>query len=134
MIWIGIDTGVKTGLAVWCSSQKQFISITTEKIHRAMEIVKGYHQMHEVTVCIEDARKKVWYGSEQAKRAMGAGSVRRDAKIWEDFCKDYKIPFLLIAPKSNRTKLSEQSFKAITKHQERASEHARDAAMLVFQK
>jgi hypothetical protein len=99
-----------------------------------MEIVKGYHQMHEVTVCIEDARKKVWYGSEQAKRAMGAGSVRRDAKIWEDFCKDYKIPFLLIAPKSNRTKLSEQSFKAITKHQERASEHARDAAMLVFQK
>ena len=41
MIYIGIDTGVNTGVAVWDNRQRTFLQIETMMIHRAMEIVRG---------------------------------------------------------------------------------------------
>ena len=65
-------------------------------------------------------------------RRQGAGSVKRDSQIWEDFLSDNGIRFEMRAPKNNTTKLSADVFKALTKWPKRTNSHERDAAMLVF--
>lgn len=134
MIYIGIDTGTHTGLAVWDSEQQEFLEIHTLKIHQAMEIVVWYYQFtdHKCKVIFEDARQRTWFGERSNAKLQGAGSVKRDSSIWEDFLKDWGIEYWAKPPQKGATKLSEQTFKAITKYQGKTSEHARDAGMLVY--
>jgi len=141
MIYIGIDTGVNTGVAVWDNRQRTFLQIETMMIHRAMEIVKGYKQNAymngtKIIVRVEDARKRTWYGYNDPKKdrdkLQGAGSVKRDCKIWEDFLTDIKVEFQMVAPKNNATKMNAESFKKLTGWKKPTNEHNRDAAMLVF--
>lgn len=137
-IYIGIDCGVKTGIAYW-KPETKFFFVSTVEIHRAMYAVKNYHDANpgRIFVRIEDARLRKWIPRQKNEksergRREGAGSVKRDAKIWEDFLTDHKIPFEMVAPKNNKTKVSAEYFKKLTGYQERCSEHARDAGMLVF--
>ena len=130
--FIGIDVGTNTGVAVWDKSEKRFVEIQTTSILKAMEIVKKYEKIDIVQVRLEDARKRKWFGDSGRERLQGAGSVKRDCVIWEEFLNDRKIPYMLIAPKNNNTKLSSESFKKITGYSGRTNEHTRDAAMLVF--
>lgn len=130
--FIGIDVGINTGVAVWDKSEKRFVEIQTTSILKAMEIVKKYEKSDIVQVRLEDARKRKWFGDSGRERLQGAGSVKRDCVIWEEFLNDRKIPYMLIAPKNNSTKLSAESFKKITGYSGRTNEHTRDAAMLVF--
>lgn len=140
MISIGIDTGRDTGFAVWDGAS--FIELDTRPIHRALFAVQDYAQRFGadmVTVYIEDARLRKWIPQEASRseyrgKLMGAGFVKRDASVWEDFCKDYGIRLVLVPPKYNTTKLAPQVFARITGYKGRTSEHARDAAMLVFGK
>ena len=39
MIYIGIDTGVHTGIAVWDNKQRSFECVDAVKIHQAMKTV-----------------------------------------------------------------------------------------------
>lgn len=137
MIRIGIDTGVNTGFAMTINSELKEVS--TIKIHKALEYVKNMKSHADsigkkLIVYIEDARKRSH--DPKDKRAMfkmqGVGSVKRDAKIWEDFLKDEKIDFVLVDPKRNKTKLNADKFKLYTKWEARTSEHSRDACMLIF--
>ena len=64
----------------------------------------------------------------------GIGSVKRDAQIWEDWCKENKINYKMIHPKNNCTKYKSDIFQKITGWAGRTNEHARDAAMLVFKR
>lgn len=130
--FIGIDVGTHTGVAVWDKSEKRFVEIQTTSILKAMEIVKKYEKSDIVQVRLEDARKRTWFGSAGPERLQGAGSVKRDCVIWEEFLNDRKIPYMLVAPKNNSTKLSAESFKNITGYKGRTNEHTRDAAMLVY--
>lgn len=141
MIYIGIDTGVNTGVAVWDNRQRTFLQIETMKIHKAMELVEQYKgkasfEGTKIIVRVEDARQRTWYGytTPQKDRAklQGVGSVKRDCTIWEDFLSDMKVEFQMVAPKNNATKMSADSFKAITGWKKPTNEHNRDAAMLVF--
>lgn len=141
MIYIGIDTGVNTGVAVWDNRQRTFLQIETMKIHKAMELVRDYKVVAatdhtKLVVRVEDARQRTWYGytTPQKDRAklQGVGSVKRDCTIWEDFLSDMKVEFQMVAPKNNATKMSADSFKAITGWKKPTNEHNRDAAMLVF--
>lgn len=135
MIYIGIDPGTHTGMAVWDSREGKFLSLETMPIHRAIskvgfiaEIYKG-----DVQVVFEDARKRTWYGNGDTNaKLQGAGSVKRDCSIWEDFCKDYGIPFQAIPPVKGATKVTAEYFKMISQYEGRTSEHSRDAAMLVI--
>lgn len=140
--YIGIDTGTHTGVAIWDGNQ--FLLLETMAIHRAMYIVKEYIQSGiDVVVRVEDPRQRTWFGTErmsreqERKKLQGVGSVKRDASIWDDYlsdlCKDKaNIKYEMVAPKRNITKLSSESFKALTKWQGRTNEHSRDAAGLVF--
>ena len=95
MIYIGIDTGVHTGVAVWDSSNKSFTDIQTTSIHKAMDVVRDYKERCcrdglGLVVRVEDPRQRRWFGTErmsrdeERKRLQGVGSVKRDASIWDD--------------------------------------------------
>lgn len=130
---IGIDSGVNTGFAIWDSKNKKFTEISTIKIHDAIERIKKLHESGiKIFVRVEDARQRTWFGNSGKEKLQGAGSVKRDAVIWEDFLTDYGIPHEMIAPKDNVTKLDNVQFKKMTGYTGRTSEHGRDGAMMVF--
>lgn len=138
MIYIGIDTGVHTGIAVWDSEKGKFVYLDTLKIHEALNIVSSY-AYKDIPLCVrfEDARQRKWIPfaknvTGELGRAQGAGYVKAHCQIWEDFLRDKDIPFEMIAPRRNVTKLSAEQFGRITGYKGRTSEHARDAAMLVY--
>lgn len=133
MICIGIDPGTHTGMAVWDSKERKFLSLETLPIHRAMVEVMNLRIGRDIQVVFEDARQRKWYGKGNTNaKLQGAGSVKRDCSIWEDFCKDYGIPFRAIPPVKGATKVSAKYFKMVSHYQGRTSEHSRDAAMLVI--
>ena len=132
MIYIGIDTGTHTGVAIWDSKDRCFKNIQTVAIDEAFEIVLFYRDNYGVFVKFEDARLRKWYGNSGREKLQGAGSIKRDCVIWEDFLKRKGIQYEAVAPKNNTTKLSKEAFKNITKYKGKTSEHSRDAAMLVF--
>jgi hypothetical protein len=142
MICIGIDPGTHTGVAVWDTREGKFLSLETLPIHRALEKVKEmshpfwhmdklYHE--DIQVVFEDARQRTWFGKGDTNaKAQGAGSVKRDCSIWEDFCKDYEIPFKAQKPQAGGTKWNKEYWQKVTGWTGRSSEHSRDAALLVF--
>jgi hypothetical protein len=131
---IGIDTGTHTGLAVWNCKTKKLDSIKTMKIHEAMKIVLDFHVTFgdDLFVRFEDARLRTWFGNAGREQLQGAGSIKRDCSIWQDFLEAEGIAFEAVAPKLNKTKLSADQFKRITGCSETTTEHSRDAAMLVI--
>lgn len=135
MKYIGIDPGKKTGFAVWDHDAKYLAEVSTMSITQAMEKVRMMAAIlgrENIRMYIEDARKRKWYGKTGRDRLKGAGSICRDSTIWDDFCRELGVEYLMIAPRCNTTKLKAAQFKAITGWQRRTSEHARDAACLVF--
>jgi hypothetical protein len=129
---IGIDPGVKTGYAQYSLVSRHLVSIRTMKIHESIMNILFTCNDSKVLVRLEDARKRKWFGNAGREQLQGAGSIKRDCKILEDFLTDYNIDFELVAPKNNKTKINEDYFKKLTGWQGRTSNHARDAAMLVF--
>lgn len=136
MIWVGIDTGKHTGIAVWDGSQKQFLTIEELPIHAALLRVLKLAEGNKVKVIFEDARQRTWYDTytplKDRARLQGAGSIKRDCTIWEDALKDWGIEYYAVPPKDNMTKLTAETFRMITKWKGRTNEHSRDAAMLVY--
>ena len=140
-VWIGIDPGVHTGVALWDGDRLTIVE--TLPLHAALLRVKFLAELYSfngngVTVVFEDARQRKWYGTMTASRdrarLQGAGSVKRDCTVWEDALTDWGIPFVKVAPKNNITKMTADYFRRITGWTERTNEHGRDAAMLVFGK
>lgn len=140
MIVVGIDPGIHTGLAVWDTSSRQFLEIRTVGIVAAMEYLSEIRQDRGIGLLVfEDARQRTWIPREkdirQVKgRAMGAGSVKRDCSIWEEWCKAKGIQFVATRPKTGLTKLTDAYFRGLTGYDRRTNDHGRDAAMLVFQR
>ena len=137
-ILIGIDTGVNTGFAVAADRGNggELEQVESLSITQAMEKVKELIEQWGISnVClyIEDARQRTWFTGGREK-AQGVGSVKRDAQIWEDWCKEQGLNYLMIHPAANATKTKADVFKKRTGWIERTNEHARDAAMLVFKR
>ena len=136
MIYIGIDPGTHTGVAIWDGAKREFLELSTIPIHQALIKVMMWRDSvgHDLQVVFEDARQRTWFGKDRNTNArlQGAGSIKRDCSIWEDFCRDYEIPYYAVPPMKGGTKLSESYFKTISGWKGRTSNHARDAAMLVI--
>lgn len=138
-IFVGIDPGVHTGLAIWDTNEKKFVRVETYSAVVAMEMVRRWNLMYDVRLVIEDARQRKWIPQEQnisqfKGRAMGAGSIKRDSQLWEEFCDYWGIPLEKVPPRKGLTKWDAETFARITGWKGRTSNHARDAALLVFQK
>ena len=132
---IGIDTGMQTGFAVWEDGQLQVVECMT--ITQAMRKILTAYPYQTTKLYIEDAR--LWIGFKGKTKAtdarlQGAGSVKRDAKIWEDWCKENGYQAVFIKPMGKGLKKSAVEFERITGWSGRTNEHARDAAMIVFQR
>ena len=138
MMWIGIDTGTHTGFAVWDDKTRRFISLETLMIHTAMEKVQQIYLQNggDAFVIFEDARQRTWFGKDKntSAKLQGAGSIKRDCSIWEDFLTDYEIPFRAVPPQKGCTKWDDKYFKMVTGWKGKTSNHSRDAAILVFGK
>ncbi|MCR5071191.1 MAG: hypothetical protein K6A62_04620 [Bacteroidales bacterium] len=143
MLYFGIDPGTETGLAIWDSDHRKFIQVETTTIVRAMDCVRRYvldeDEDRDLHLIFEDARLRKYLPRERTVsdyrgKLMGAGSVKRDCSIWEEFCKEYRVPFTAIPPQAGMTKWPAATFKAVTGWTGRTSDHARDAALLVFGK
>lgn len=139
--YIGIDPGEHTGLAIWDTKNKCFAGIyTTTAASAILHVWDGYVGWNRDTVIVmEDARKRKWIPQEKNEseyrgRLMGAGSVKRDCSIWEEFCKSYNFTIWKVPPRKGMTKWTADYFAKVTGWTARTSEHARDAAMLVFGK
>ena len=138
MIVVGIDPGVNTGLAVWDSSARQFLDIRCSGIVDAMDYLRRLREERTIGLIVfEDARQRKWIPREKdlaefRGRAMGAGSVKRDSAIWEEWCHTHHIDFVATPPHQGMTKLTDLYFRGLTGYDRRTNEHGRDAAMLVF--
>lgn len=131
MIYVGIDTGVNTGFAVWDSKQRSLLQVCSLPIHKAMERVRSLYDEYKagigdkVIVRVEDPRQRTWFGTERMSREMerkklqGVGSVKRDASIWDDYLKELGVEYEMVAPKRNVTKLTQERFRALTGWQNR---------------
>ena len=138
MIVVGIDPGVHTGVAVWDTASRSFLEIRTVGIVDAMDYLRDFQKDRQIgLVVFEDARQRKWIPRERdlkefKGRAMGAGSVKRDSSIWEEWCNYHRIEFVKVPPRPGMTKLTDRYFQGITGYDRRTNEHGRDAAMLVF--
>ena len=132
MIYVGIDTGKHTGVAIW--KDDHFLAVDTMMIHQAMGLVLDLNKMYagDLFVIFEDARQRKYFGNSGKEVWQGAGSIKRDAVIWEDFLTDNQIAFRALPPTKGATKMSSQTFQNLTNWKGRTNEHSRDAAMLVF--
>jgi len=132
-IIIGIDTGVNTGYAIYDTRTKKLLTVETIKVHEAiLRILALRNEQVKLFVRFEDARLRKWFGSKGKEALQGAGSVKRDAKIMQDFLEDYGIPYEAVAPKNNKTKVKADYFSKLTGWSKRTSEHSRDAAALIY--
>lgn len=138
VILAGIDPGVTTGVAVWLPTEKRLRTVDSMTITKAMRwvledasIVADPHG--GLLVVWEDCRKHRVFGAGQrnAGALQGVGSVKRDCGIWEEFLTDNRIPNISRRPRSTRTKLKADQFKAATGWDKPSNNHGRDAAMLV---
>jgi hypothetical protein len=137
--FIGIDCGKHTGFAVWDTISQSFWMVDTVPVHKALELVRKLDAFRagQIKVYIEDARQRQWLPKDTSASAyrghlMGAGSVKRDAVIWQDALTDWGIPFEMVPPRPGLTKWDAATFARVTGYKGRTSNHARDAALLVF--
>lgn len=131
---IGIDPGVKTGVAVWDRHFKRFELLKTMGILEAVELLRKYSQdtQNPIFVRIEDPNQRKWFGANSEAKKQGAGSVKRDYKIFKDFMDSNHIAYHAVNPKDIKTKTDEALFRAITGYIGSTSSHARDAGMMVY--
>lgn len=131
LVWVGIDPGTNTGLAV--KHDCTFSQIRTVTICEAIEEVKRLHVEFGdlLKLRIEDARLRTYFGNAGREKLMGAGSIKRDCTIWEEEMNRLGIPFQMVHPKDVKATTSDY-FKKITGWAGRTSIHAREAAWLIL--
>lgn len=128
---IGIDPGVKTGVAVWDKKERKFAEIYTTDIMTAWTKIQEYKG--DSVVVIEDPHLRRWFGNSSKEKYQGAGSIKRDFKIWKSLLDTTEWPYRTIAPKEVQHIGNHAYFQALTQCKiSRSSQHARDAAMMVY--
>lgn len=136
LIVVGIDPGVNTGFAIYSQEQKQLLKVESMAIHLAILEIRELHQLYgeKLFVRIEDPNTYIPYKNVQqsSSRLQGAGSIKRDCKIWVDLLDHQKIRYELVSLRSSLKKLTSETFKNYTKWKQKTNEHGRDAAMLAF--
>jgi hypothetical protein len=132
---VGIDPGVNTGIAIWDRLEKKLRVVTCVGFIEALDWIDSLTAStprESIHVRYEDARLRKWFGSAGREQLQGAGSIKRDCQLWEEFLTREGLSFEKVPPKNNKTKTDGKYFKKITGWEGRTNSHSRDAAMLVF--
>lgn len=133
-LMVGLDPGVSTGFAIWSRRDHVLCDVATLGITAAMVRVRLMSDIGSLhSVVFEDARLRTWFGTKGKEALQGAGSIKRDCSIWQEFLEGLEgVPFKPLSPQAKGAKVDAAMFARLTGWQGRTSEHARDAAMLVF--
>lgn len=138
IVLAGIDPGVNTGLATLRLDKEgaRAFAVSSATILSTMNMVlklRSSTQAKDVPffLVMEDARLRTWFGQSGPERWQGAGSIKRDCQIWEEFLNAHKMPYVLVPPMHNRTKMSGEEFSKYTGIK-RSNQHERDAAALLL--
>jgi hypothetical protein len=142
---LGIDPGTSTGVALALPEPEalgyRWAELQTLPLHRALAYVQD-HVLRlatepgcaRVLVVVEDARLI----SGPAHQKLGAGSIRRDCKVWEELLADLGaeldgLRIIFVKPtRGGLRKLTAEQLATYTGCQLKGSQHARDAAGLLF--
>lgn len=131
-IYIGIDPGVKTGIAVW--DGKDIVFDTTD-FWGVIEEVDLWNI--PVTVVIEDPYQNspVWHGRNKneavkSKISERVGMNKREAQLLIEYCERNEIEFRAVKPTTS--KWDAKYLKAVTGINKRTNQHVRDAIKLVY--
>ena len=134
-LYIGIDPGIVSGIAVWDSLNGWFDMIDSMAIHELFDKLKFYHEFYAVIVYIENPNTWVPFGGKSdPMRLQGAGAVKQTFKHILEFMEDKGIDFRPTKLQGTMKKVKSEYFKKLTGYQGKTNEHGRDAAMLVFGK
>jgi hypothetical protein len=133
---IGIDGGTKTGLADWNPHQKRFMRIATLDFWSAFfEVCET--DASETLLVIEDpqANRPVFHRAGVTDRramkvAQNVGAVKRESRLLAEGFERAGYRVVLVRPGGR--KWDAATFRALTRHVGRTSQHGRDAAKLVF--
>lgn len=130
---VGIDPGVLTGLAVWDKFRRELRVVASMGAMAAMAQVSGLNRDGCLRgVVFEDARLRTWFGIKGREAWQGAGSIKRDCSLWEEFLRLHSIEFKAVSPRQKGSKLDAAAFERLTGWPHRTNEHSRDAGLLVF--
>ena len=152
MIYIGIDPGAKTGLAVWDSRKRSFCTLSTFTFWKCVahleKYLEAYMDTHFETgtkrpmqVIIEDPNlNKVTFRRQEGetgindRKGQNVGMNKRDAQLWIAYFEERwpQIQVIQRKPDKHTSKKDAKAFQMLTKYQGETSQHARDAALLIF--
>lgn len=135
---IGIDPGTNTGITIYDCDNKEYITCETMLITNAVILIeKIISERTPVLITVEDAREI----SGDASKKLGAGSIRRDCAIWEDYLNEKSsiasngVFYRFVKPTKNPyLKIPPVQWLAFSKYKGKRlpSEHARDSATYIF--
>lgn len=157
-IFIGIDPGANTGIAVWnrVRSGQYFSQIECTDFFGALDMIEEFHLVRapqhdlKLVVVIEASNlnrsmhastmdKIAGTPAEKLRRilkmAQDVGGVKRECELLMKYCERNKITFIAAQPTAKSlTKIKADRFNQLTGWKQRTNEHSRDAAMLVWGK
>lgn len=139
---IGIDCGIHTGIALWDSKHKA-LHLCTLSFWQAIDYIREQKSICDrdgivLKAVLEDVtqnkpvfpKKGVANNSALLRVAQNIGSNKRDSQLMAEFLKLHGIETRLVKPTTAKWKAEE--FMKITRYEGSSSQHARDAAKLVY--
>jgi len=135
-LYIGIDPGIVSGYAEWDPKRKTLNDIDSFKLHGLFTRLGMMTEIFDLKVFIENPNTWVQFRNTKPNphQQQGAGGVKQTYKHIVEFLTDYKIEFVPTRLQGNMKKVKADYFKTLTGYQHKTNEHARDAAMLIFNK
>lgn len=133
IIHVGIDPGKNTGMAV--VEDGKYYAIRTCTIVEAMlhivHVLDGEYT--EIHLHVENPNFRKYFGNTGREKLQGAGSIKRDYSIWQEFADHHRFMLHPVSPASIGSEFDNEAvFKAATGWTAKTSVHARDAAKILF--
>lgn len=139
-IFIGIDPGSTTGVAIWYKGIKK-LTITQYNGHcQALLGIQKLIDGEDISIfkiIIEDARlvkgNAYFAAKNNSKKDQGVGAVKAYSKDWEIFCETMGLDYQMLPPNWKNTKATPEYFEQLTGIKtKKTHSHARDAGLIVF--
>ena len=139
-IYIGIDPGTHTGMAMWYKKAKTLEILTTD-FWGCIDKIDMLRKLGiDIECIIEDPglNKGMHWHKHNHKGsfalandiAQKVGGNKREARLLIEYCIKEVIRYVGVKPTSS--KWNDGYFKSVTGYEGRSSQHARDAAKLVY--
>ena len=140
---IGVDPGEKNGWAIFDKENNKLKEMGTMNFWELIEAIDAINFNNSILIVIEDSsQNSPTFSKHYRKKSLlvrdkisqNVGENKRTAKLLIEYCQRNNIPYRAVKPtKNSLTKVSKEWFNKQTGWTGRSSEHARDAALLVWE-